>query len=177
MTPEETLNKFVRDIVNAIIGTNGFAIKANQDAPRPSGEYADVQLITDSGIGWEQSVYSDNISDDDMTQTIEGQRELMYSVGFYRGQSNDNCRSVRTGLLRNSIQELFGLADIGFVRASECRNIPEAYENGWESRSQFDIFLNVVGSDTDIVRSILSVDVSGQVQSNSNINNLSIIIP
>ena len=37
-------------------------------------------------------------------------------------------------------------------------------ENAWEKRSQFDIVLNAVGTDVDIIRSILAVSISGNFE-------------
>ena len=51
------------------------------------------------------------------------------------------------------------------VRRSEVREISESLENGWEERAQFDIVLSAVGTDTDIVRSILTIDIAGEFQS------------
>jgi hypothetical protein len=47
-------------------------------------------------------------------------------------------------------------------------------ENGWEDRAQFDIFLSAVGTDTDIVKSIESVDMACQFQARGLIYNFNI---
>ncbi len=174
MTLEETVNKFLRDTVNLITGKTN-TIRSRQDGPRPKGSYADIGTISDISLHWEQSTLADR-QDNDLDQTIEGQRELMYSIGFYRTGSMDLAKSTHIGLIRNSIQELFKAANIGLIRRSEIRDISEALENGWEERSQFDIFLNMVGTDADIICSILSVDISAEFQSGTETYNTNIII-
>jgi len=165
MIVEEAVNKLLRDSVNLILDTSNFTIRAKQkDAPRPTGSYADVSIVNNITLGWEQRTLKNNTGDEDLTETIEGMRELMFSIGFYRDGSIDNAEKARIGFIRESIQELFGTAGIGLTRRSEVRSISEALENGWEERAQFDIVLSAVGSDSDIVTSILAVDIAGAFQ-------------
>jgi len=166
MIPEETINKFLRDIINLLLSSPGYTIKAEQkDALRPKNAYADVAFINDAPLGWEQTEYENNAGDNDLTEIISGMREVMISIGFYRDNSIDNARTVRMGLLRESIQSLFRTANIGISSRSQVRKISEPLENGWEERAQFDIVLSVVGTDTDLAKSILSVDIAGAYQS------------
>lgn len=162
MTLEETLNKLLRDTINLLLETPDYTIAAKQkDAPRPTGAYADVDYTSGIDLGWEQRISVDNVGDDDVTENISGMREITMSANFYRDGAIDNARSVRTGLVRQSIQDLFSAAGVGLIRRSEVRKISEPLENGWEERAQLDIVLNAVGTDADIVRSILSVDMAG----------------
>ena len=161
MILEEAINKLFRDIINTITGVSGYAIRAKQNAPRPQGSYADVDFISDVSIGREQSVLVDNIGDDDITQHITGAREIMLSLGFYRTGAMDAARQVRIGLMRQSSYETMYSAGVGINSRSVVRDISEALESGWEPRSQFDIVVNAVGTDEDIIRSILSVNIEG----------------
>lgn len=165
MTLEETINKLLRDVTNLILGISDYTVKAKQkDAPRPTGNYGDVDFVTGNDLGWEQFSRKDRTVDDDIDVTIEGLREIMMSIGFYRDNAIDNARSVRSGVVRESIQSLFSAAGIGLIRRSEVREISESLESGWEERAQFDIFLSAVGTDTDIITSIASVDIEGEFQ-------------
>jgi len=162
MILEETLNKLIRDVIDLLLATPGYTIKGKQlGAPRPTGAYADVNFVTDVNLGWEQRTFENNGGDDDLTETIEGQRSVFFSINFYRSGATDNSRKVRTGFIRESIQALFISAGVGLTTRSDVRDLDEALENGWEERSQFDLTVNVVGSDSDVVRSILSVDMAG----------------
>lgn len=165
MIVEEAINKAIRDIIGVILNSPGYAIKANQKgAPRPVGEYAEVLVVTNSRMGWEQREYVDNQLDLDLTENIEGMRDIMVSASFFRGESADNASKVRIGFIRESIQSLLRIIKLGFISASEIRNIDEPLENGWEKRSQFDIVLSAVGTDSDIICSIQSVDILGEYQ-------------
>ena len=164
MILEETLNKLIRDTVNLVLDIPDYAIKAKQDGPRPTGSYCDVDFLSDTSIGWEQRNLVDNIADPDIEESITGARQIVMSLGFYRDDSMDNARRVRTALYRQSVKDLFRAADIGLASRSEIRDISEVLENAWEKRSQFDIVLNAVGTDVDIIRSILAVSISGNFE-------------
>lgn len=165
MILEETINKLLRDVINLLLGISEYTIKAKQkDAPRPKTPYGDVDIVSDLSIGWEQRNFVNNGGDPDLTETIEGMREIMMSVNFYRDSAVDKARAVRTGLIRESIQEIFRAGKLGLIRRSDVREISEALENGWEERAQFDIVLSAVGSDSDIVRAIEAVNIAVEFQ-------------
>lgn len=174
MTLEETLNKLIRDSVNLILGSPGFAIKAKQDAPRPIGSYADVDFLNDVHLGWEEHNLTNDTETPDIIESIVGLRSITMSIGFYRTGAKDKARKVRTGFVRQSVQDLFLAADIGLTSRSEVRDIDEAFEDGYEERSQFDIVLNAVGSDSDIIRAIETVNIAGEFQSRGLTYNLDI---
>ena len=171
MILEETINKFIRDMVNLILEIPDYSIRAKQlganklGAPRPQNGYASVDFLSDITLGLEQRTLENNTEDPDLTETITGMREVVMSVNFYRDSALDNARFFRTGLFRSSVQELFKAAKLGLTTRSIVRNISESLENGWEERAQIDVTLSVIGTDTDIIRSIESVNISGEFQS------------
>lgn len=176
MILEETINKLLRDVVDLILVIPGYTVKAKQeDTPRPTGSYADVDFVSDTSVGWEQREYEN--SGEDVQENIEGAREIMMSIGFYRDDAVDNSRKVRTAVIRESIQDLFRQAKLGLGIRSEVREISESFASGWEERSQFDIVLHAVGSDTDIINSIQSVEIDGSYESNGFIHNFKIEVP
>ena len=175
MILQETINKFLRDIVDLILNSPGYTVKAKQkDAPRPKRRYADVDFIHDINVGWEQFEYEDLETSTKIKGTSKGMRRIIMSIGFYRKDALDNARKVCQAVTRESIQDLFRQANIGLIKRSEVRAISEALENGWEERAQFDIFLSIVGTDIDLIESIGSVDIAGKFQSENLIYNFNI---
>lgn len=165
MILEETINKFIRDTINLLLETSGFSIKAKQyGAPRPEGDYADVEVVTDESIGHESYEYEDDVGTGDVQETVKGYREIMVSVNFYRDNAKDNCRKVRTGLVRSKVQQLFKDANLGLIRRSLVRDIDEPLDEGWETRSQLDIFISAVGTDSEIVEAVNALTISGEFQ-------------
>lgn len=165
MILEEAINKLVRDAVDLLLEEPGYTIKAKQKgAPRPRGPYASVDFLAGESLGWEQRVFENNQSNSDLTENISGLRNITMSINFYRGDAMDNARKVRTSLVRESIQSLFSSAGVGLVSRSEIRDLDEPLQDGWEKRSQFDLVLNTVGRDSDIVRSIMTADIASEFQ-------------
>ena len=164
MILEEALNMLMRHTMNLVVGQTNYAIKSQQkDAPRPSGPYGDVLLMHDRLMGWEQIDYS-NRTDMNLDVRGRGIHEVMFSLGFYRDSAIDNARRVHAGIFRESIRAMFRTAQVGLARRSEVRQISEPLESGFEERAQFDIFLSVVGVDSDIVTCIESVDMNMEYQ-------------
>lgn len=162
---EDTLNKAVRDIVNLIIGTPGFAIKANQDESRPSTPYCSVHTMTIMSIGIEEQILTDQVMPDlDIDSRREGYREVMFSLNFLFGNALSNAEQVKIGLTRNSITEFLRAADLGLANRSEVRAMSEPLENGIEERAQFDFVLSAIGTDDDVITSIASLTISGDFQ-------------
>lgn len=165
MLLEEAINKLVRDTVNLVLETPGYTIKAKQEnAPRPQGAYAVVDFLASESLGWEQHIFKDNTDNLDVTEYISGLRNITMSINFYRDNAMDNSRKVRIGLVRESIQSLFSSAGVGLVSRSGVRDIDSPTDDGWEERSQFDLVLNTVATDQDIVRSIQAIDMAGEFQ-------------
>lgn len=171
---EATLNKYIRDIVNLILEESDYTIAAKQDAPRPVGPYATVDFVSDTGVGLSERTYANRGTDLDLDITHDSLRDVMFSINFYRDVAIDNARWVHLGLVRESVLLLLTSANIGLIRRSEVREISEALENGWEERAQMDIFLSIVGTDTEVMRTISSVDIAGQFEARDLIYNFNI---
>lgn len=161
---EESINKLIRDLINDILDQPGFAIKAKQNAPRPEGSYASVNVSSISQIGWDESKLEDRTEDPDIDNTVSGDRLIMISLQFYREGAKDNAHAVHIGLMRNFSIETFRAANLGFTKRSEVRGISEPLEDGWESRAQFDLYLSTVATDNEIIRSIEIIEIDGEFQ-------------
>lgn len=178
MTIPEDANKFLRDIANIILDTPEFMIKGQQlDAPRKTGPYGDIVLISNEVIGWENFLYQD-IPDDTKIQ-IESSLflRLGFSIGFYRDNAETNAAKVRQGLNRQSLKYLYNDYNLGLETRGVVRNISESFANSWENRAQFDVFLYTVDIDAeDIVESIGTIEIGGKIQETQGFHNFDINI-
>ena len=164
MIVEDTLNKLIRDIINDILGISDYAIRAKQNSPRPEQAYADVNVNLITPIGWEEVVNIDRTIDSDVNSFISGYREVMYSIQFYFDDALSNAHKINIGIMRNSIQETIRAAGLGYTSKTAVRDISESLENGWEKRAQFDLVLSVIGTDQEIITSILTANIVGGFQ-------------
>lgn len=173
---EETVNKLVRDSINLITGVSGFAIRANQNHPRPEGQYATVNTTSLTGIGWDYSEMVDR-QDLDVDEKIRGQRDILFTINVLRDNAKTVAENIRTGLARTSIIELFNAAGCGLGSRSDVSGATEALETGWESRATFSFSLNTVQTDEELIRSIRAVDIQGEFQFRGSSTNVTIEVP
>jgi len=160
MIPSIVLSKIIRESIDSITGINGLSIDAKQlDAPRPTGNYATVDVSDDRANGWEEVELLDNNLDPDIAGIYSGYREITFSINFFRSGAVDLARASRTGFVRESISEAFKAGKIGLLSRSEVREISLALENGYEERAQFDLTISAVGTDTEILRSVEVVSI------------------
>lgn len=165
MNLDEALNQLVRHSIDLILDSPGFAVRAKQkDAPRPLGAYASVDFLTDLGVGWEESNYTNRTEDPDLDQSIEGFREYTVSINVFRDSARDNARRIRTGLVRDTIIDLFYSAGVGLGVRSNVRELSETLNGTWEERAQLDVTLHVIGTDESITRSVEALTITGDYQ-------------
>lgn len=161
---EEAVNKLVRGLINSIVGVQEYAIPAEEDFPRPSGNYASVNTNYIKQLGWDVSELEDRTEDLDINNTITGLREIMLSINFYREGAKTDAHKFHIGLIRNSTIETLQAANLELSRRTEVRNISEKLENGWEKRAQLDLFLTTLVTDNEIIRSIESISINGEFE-------------
>lgn len=176
MILEAAVNTLLVNITGLILLDPLFAMRSRQDGFRKTGSYGSIGFMSDTSVGWEQRELENNDFDLDLTETLSGVRELMYDISFFRDLAYDNARKVRTAFMRESVNALLSEAGLGLVRRSAVRDISQTFENTFEQRAQFDIVLSAVGTDQDIIRSILEVNIAGEFQARGLKHNFNIDI-
>jgi len=155
------------DFVSAIeVGTSEYIYEDRYDR-NYFGLYDNPQAesfgdITDPEIGGRFRSESEQTTN--LKSTIQTPINEIYSINFYRDNAVDNARNVSQRFKRESIQEMLKEATLGLIAISDVREISEPLETGWEERAQFDITLNFVGSDEDIISAITSLDISAHYE-------------
>lgn len=165
----EAINKAIRDSVNLITGIAEFAIVAEADSeadPRPASPYCSVNFVTSTTQSLEELSYEN--SGEDLQITHSDNQSLMFSIIFYKSGANDNANKVRLGFARESIKSLMTSQKLGILGRSPVRKISVPIEGTWEERSQFDIVINAVGTDQEIVTAIQAVNMELTSQFNGN---------
>lgn len=163
MILNEELNKLLRNTIDLLLSSEGYTIRAKQDAPRPSGPHADVNVTLVLKDGTEEIKY-ENAPDDKVLRATEGLREAMVSINFYREGAFDNAQLIHNRLVRHSVVTAFRSAGVGLIGRSDVRDITEPLENGFEERAQMDIFLSFVGKDNELINTIGSVNIQSSVE-------------
>lgn len=145
--------------------TSATCIIANQNAPRPTGEYSTIKIISQSRVGWESITMVDQAGPDvDLIETIEGQQNLLLSLNFFRGQAQQVANNLKLLIQTSGYHELLTVAGLGVGLISPVRDIPDVLSKSWEERAQLDINFNAVDSGIVITRSILTATITGTVE-------------
>lgn len=175
MQLDSVLNKFMRDTVDLILGTPNYTIRAMQsNAPRPTGAYGDAFLLNSYQDSFEQNEYANQPEGELLNYTSKVLVNYTYSVNFYRAGALDNAHKVKQGLARESIRELFKVAGLGLGERSQVRDLSLSLDGIWEQRATLDITFSAVGVDSDIINSIVSVDIAGEYQARGLIYNFNV---
>lgn len=162
MILEEAINLLLRNSCDAILGTPGYFIRAKQkDAPRPVGSYGTIEFLDETPVGQEQ-IEKEDIADPsvDLNFTYTGARVIRFTVNTYRANALDNARRIRAGMCRTSNIQAFSSLGVGYNDVSVVRNITSPLSTNWEERGSLDVTLNTVSQDSEIIRSIQSVDLT-----------------
>ena len=158
----EAINKAVRDCIVLIADDNEYTvIKAFQDAPRPSGQYASVHIGNTKKIGNPNVVRGTDKTIIDLPTELQNAYEVYVDVNFYRSGSFNMAQKVHDALWRDSVLEILASAGIGLGKYNEVKNLPTPLQSGWEERAMFDLTLHVVSSDSETVTSLESASVAG----------------
>jgi len=162
----ETINKCVRDKIAEITGLT--TIAAEQNAPRPLGEYATVKVSTLIATGWDDVTQTNQSDpDEDLDELIQGMRLTSMSINFFRGLAVDSATKFYDALQRSNIQQFFKECKLGLVSRSDIRDLTEQVDAELEPRAQFDLNFHTVATDADIVFAIKSLNITGEYHDSS----------
>ena len=162
---EEVLNKLLRDTINLVMMSSGFAIKAEQKgAMRPVGPYASVSYISSKNLSTEEYEYDERDPVTDLDSKVKVSRSYMFSLSFFRDSSIDNANKTYIGMAKNTVQSMFSTIGVGLLERSPVRKISRVLEDTWEESSQFDVTVNVIETDEEIVKAICAATVSAEFQ-------------
>jgi len=180
----ETLNKAIRDLIETAAGDYDskpaiLAIRAEQNAPIPDDRpFATVRLTLRPLKGWAERTLENNISGDDIDETIAERVMVRASINYFKNRGQyadgitisalDEASAFGTFLQGSSAIQSLDVAGIGINRISEVRNVTALDKTQWEERAQLDLDFNVVASRTDLICEIKSVLIQGEYQEHSN---------
>lgn len=144
------LNQKIRDVVRLCTGMVGDTVRpANQVAPTKGDIFATVYIATDSERG-HADIRQQNIPGDPalrIEETATAQSLAMASIQFFRAGAIDAAKKLKRRIQMTDAQDLMGLHGLGFVKASDVRNLTMAVNEIWEERAQIDIEFHYVNSE------------------------------
>jgi hypothetical protein len=146
------VNKQVRELVRSVLAMPADSVRpANQNAPTGTVDmqFATV-LITDiKPTGWDDiRVENEASPSTSLQESVVGQRHMVASVQFFRGDAYSQACKLRTLLSLSSSIDKLQAAGLGFVRASAAKNLSAVVDTAWEERAQIDLEFHLVVKET-----------------------------
>ncbi|MCH8821335.1 hypothetical protein IID23_02305, partial [Patescibacteria group bacterium] len=124
-----------------------------------------VKLLSSIQTGLDDVVYEDEVDpDEDLNETIEGQRLLILSINMHRNGSFDLASKVYTGLQSNLAIQYLNSVFLGFAGRSEIRDLAERIEGSTEQRYQFDLTLHAVSDFKSIVFAVKQIEINTKLE-------------
>lgn len=131
----------VQKIVDSAVGIPKFAYPANNNAKRPTGEYATVKQILDRAIGFDETTHYKDAQTGKLMQKVVGIRVVEYAVLF----SRDDEEVIRfdQGLYTPSAQEAWKAFGHVVMWKERIDNKTTLLETNWETRAGLLLRCNV----------------------------------
>lgn len=149
-----TVEQAFRATVRTLLGMAANSVRrANQFNPPPAGDqktqFATVLVNEVDGRGWDDVTYAaagfgedgygDGNLDENVIESITGQRHFIASVQFFRGNAKSQAMRLKTLLQSsNGLQELQA-AGIGLGKIGDIRDLSKLTDTFFEARAQFDV--------------------------------------
>ena len=135
-------------------------ILADDNAPRPVGEYGTVKITTSiSSDGIDEVRESDIEDSTDILSLTVGNRDMNISINVFRGDAMSTMSKIYFGILRHSSQAWMNQRSLGFVNRSVIRDLAQEIKASIEPRAQMDLLLRTTQTDSEVLESIANINI------------------
>ena len=155
MTDLLATNRKVRELVRLTLGMPENSVRpANQHAPADGAEqFATVLLSVLTPTGWDDSKFENTAQTPiavgrPVLETIHGQRRVMASVQFFRGNAYEQALRLSTLLQSSAAQERMANAGLGLVRLTDAKDLTALNNTKFEPRGQIDLELHLIAGES-----------------------------
>lgn len=171
MSTVSDINKLIRQFVRETLGMPPDSVRpANQTAPtgKQSEQFATVliTLIEPTGAD-ERRVANEAAPSLNVAETVIGQRRLIASIQFFRGDAYTKASRLRTLMATSDAIGRLQAAGLGFVRASAVRNLTGVVDASWEERAQLDLELHLVAREVQSIPTYGTFPISVSTESST----------
>jgi hypothetical protein len=150
---------------------------ANQNGPtgnltkpdNTANQFATVLLNTIERRGWDdERLENEAAPSTNVTQTIVGQRHLVASIQFFRGDAYTKAERLRALLqTANAITQLQA-AGLGVIRVGQALNLTALVDTYWEERGQLEVELSLVTAEQASVATYGKFPITTETESQTN---------
>jgi hypothetical protein len=150
----------VQSFIDTMVGIPKFSYPAKQNAPRPKGEFAHVQLLEE----YQQSIPAAYIKDqDDLTTTThyKSLARLRFRVAIIETDGIASTK-IMHGWTSEPMKALMNSLEYGFIGCSPISIEDAKLEKHWEPRQGMSLDLYVTRTFEEVVDNITAVTISGK---------------
>lgn len=154
MADVATINTKLRGFIREVLAMPENSVRpANQNAPAgPKDEqYATVLVTLVESTGQDDYRLENEPESTNINETVLGQRRLVASIQFFRGDAYTKACRLRTAVARPSSTDKLNALGFGFVKASAARNLTATVDTYWEERGQIDLEFHLIAQETESV--------------------------
>ena len=148
----KTVNQRVRELVRTLLDMPANSVRpANQNAPTGTvdTQFATVLITSVNTTGWdERRLINEASPSTNVQESTVGQRHVIASVQFFRGDAFTKACRLRTLLDLSMATDKMQAAGLGFIRASPAKNLTMVVDTFWEERGQIDIEFHIMTQET-----------------------------
>lgn len=158
------MNLAVRNLVRGVLGMPNGSVRPADDRSPMGGEtteMATVHILTVDDAGEPSFGYTADVNPLLVDEAVSVPRVFVASVQFYKSPTADSLgaakqsdaaftRAARLALLLGLSANVVTMrtAGLGFLKASQARNLTAIAGSSWESRGSVDLTFNVIARET-----------------------------
>ena len=161
-----TLEKALYDWINAAISME--TIFAHQNAPKPTGQFALVNLVQNTALGHCESDL-ERQGNDSIKAEYSQVYNLMVSVNVFRDDAFSKVVALRDSICKITVKDDLWAAGLAFATTSDVRDIPDVTDKNWEERAQIDFFFHVRSLTSEIINEIKKVEITNEIDGSTTI--------
>lgn len=146
----QLLGRQIRELIREGLGMPANSVRpANQNGPADAGEqFATVLLTVLTPTGTEDERFVNQLTGNNVTETIIGQRAVLASIQFFRGDAMMKASRLWQVLSLSANLEAMQNLGIGLVKASAPRDLTALESTRWESRAQIDVEFHLIAGES-----------------------------
>lgn len=163
----------VKDWIEGTTNNGVPAIRLYQSGTRPAGIYAgmhifDIQNFARDTVHREPLTVGPPL---DVKETIVARRTYGVTISVYRAENAlQICEKLKSSLFSEITHQGYFLPNnMGFVRSSNTRHLPELVKDKYENRAEFDVFFNTAETFVSEIESIEEVNIAASLSNSEEV--------
>jgi hypothetical protein len=136
----------------------------HQNLPINIVSFGTIRVDSIGTIGEDILNYEYNVIGDNLTESVEGPRELRVDVNIFGPGAINKLTQLRASVTQTVYNSQLMLSKLAFIESSEVRNLDEVISSKWVERAQIDLKFYITSSYSSILDRVAHVEVQGEIE-------------